>query len=157
DLRFARNGPIVRLMLVSRDCRGISNFLSAGAGMFGILGTDRGRLMHLIRTGGFSIAISIGSLLAGCRPHPSPPPAQKPVAPAVAHPNRAEYERLAREFDAELDKRVLRFWFPRIVDQKRGGFVQTAKSDGTLTDDGSRFLVFQARMTWVAAQIAERH
>jgi mannobiose 2-epimerase len=64
--------------------------------------------------------------------------------------------RLAAELEAELFERVLPFWYPKIIDP-RGGFIQRIKSDGTLDDDGHRSLVFQARSTWVAAEVSLRY
>lgn len=52
---------------------------------------------------------------------------------------------------AELDG-----WFPRCVDEEQGGF--TAEFDDRWNPTGvrSNSLVFQARMTWVAAEVARR-
>ena len=111
-------------------------------------------------------------LIAACSASPKPAEPALPAAASVAplstttatpavpdapRYQRSEYETLAKELDAELSSRVLSFWYPKAVDKKGGGFLQTFRSDGSLADDGSKFLVFQARMTWVAAEVALRY
>ena len=112
-------------------------------------------------------------LMAACSASPKPPEPALPAAASAAPPPsagtatpvapdaprylRSEYETLAAELDGELSSRVLSFWYPKAVDKKAGGFFQTFRSDGSLADDGSKFLVFQARMTWVAAEVALRY
>jgi cellobiose epimerase len=85
-----------------------------------------------------------------------PVPQTAPPAGESGRIDRAGYEALAAELEADFSKQVLPFWFPRIVDP-RGGYVQHIKSDGTLDDDGRRSLVVQARSTWLAAEVALRY
>jgi cellobiose epimerase len=76
--------------------------------------------------------------------------------PASSNTQAPELERLRSELDFALKEQLLPFWYPRTL-SSRGGFVQNISSDGRLQDDGSRFLVFQSRMTWVAAEAARRY
>lgn len=46
-------------------------------------------------------------------------------------------------------------WYPRCMDQQNGGFHATYADDWTALPDESRGLVFQSRMTWVAAMAVE--
>ncbi len=85
------------------------------------------------------------------------PKSELPAAAASATlPSAAELERLRGELDRALKQQLLPFWYPRSV-SSHGGFSQTITADGTVHDDGTRFLVFQARMTWVAAEVARRY
>jgi len=68
-------------------------------------------------------------------------------------PSRAEYRQLADEMDAHL-RRLLAAWYPRCVDRKGGGFLEEFGPDWSAKPGGGKFIVFQARMTWVAAEVA---
>ncbi len=57
--------------------------------------------------------------------------------------------------EATLRRDVLAAWFPRTIDPN-GGFHSGFRRDFTPTPSGGKFSVFQARMTWVAAQVAMR-
>jgi mannobiose 2-epimerase len=58
------------------------------------------------------------------------------------------------EIESSLENALLAPWFPACV-SPRGGFHQSFAADWTPEDDPHRFLVFQARMTWLAATVAE--
>lgn len=70
-----------------------------------------------------------------------------------APPTTATYARLAEALDAHLRRDVLAKWYPACVD-KAGGFHQNFARDWTRGADTNRFLVYQARQTWVAARAA---
>ena len=70
-----------------------------------------------------------------------------------APPTAATYTRLAEALDAHLRRDVLAKWYPACVD-KAGGFHQNFARDWTRGADTNRFLVYQARQTWVAARAA---
>jgi len=72
-------------------------------------------------------------------------------------PSRADYRRLADEVEANLKTDVIAKWFPASVDTARGGFHQNYREDWTRDPKGDRSLVYQSRLTWVAAQIALRY
>jgi mannobiose 2-epimerase len=76
------------------------------------------------------------------------------TAPA-AQPDPAEYVRLADQVEAEL-LRELGGWYPRAVDEARGGFHATFGPDWAKRPDRTRACVLQARMTWTAAAVAIR-
>ncbi|AIE84314.1 AGE family epimerase/isomerase [Fimbriimonas ginsengisoli] len=61
---------------------------------------------------------------------------------------------LADELIDSLWNDLIARWFPACVDP-RGGFFQKFRRDWTLEDDGLRGVVFQARMTWLSATLAE--
>jgi len=73
---------------------------------------------------------------------------------ADARPSPATYARLAEALDAHLRRDVLAKWYPACVDEACGGFHQNFARDWTRKPDRNRFLVYQARQTWVAAQAA---
>lgn len=70
-----------------------------------------------------------------------PPPAEEPAA-------------IAAQVEEHLRSGVLESWYPRCIDTGHGGFHQNFAADWTRLPDSGKFLVFQARMTWVAAAVA---
>ena len=46
-------------------------------------------------------------------------------------------------------------WYPRALDKEHGGFHQNLARDWSVRPSDSKFLVYQARMTWTAAAYAE--
>jgi mannobiose 2-epimerase len=66
-------------------------------------------------------------------------------------------QRLRGEIDKNLHAHVLDRWFPASVDITRGGFSQDFNEEWTPGPGTQRSLVFQARLTWVSAQVAMRH
>ena len=71
-----------------------------------------------------------------------------------APPPATEAAEIAAQADRHLRKGVLDAWYPRCIDEENGGFHQTFAADWTPQPDSNKFLVFQARMTWVAAAVA---
>ena len=70
------------------------------------------------------------------------------VAPgAVPVPEAAEIEQL-------LWSKILSAWYPRCLDQRAGGFEENFTEDWTRQPTDSKFIVYQARMTWVPAAVA---
>ena len=70
-----------------------------------------------------------------------PPPATEPYA-------------IAAQADRHLQEGVLDSWYPRCIDEENGGFHQNFAADWSRQQDSNKFLVYQARMTWVAAAVA---
>lgn len=62
---------------------------------------------------------------------------------------------LADQIEAVLLRHDVDWWYPRCVDPA-GGFFETYDEHGNPVDEAFRTTVFQARMTWTAALIAER-
>lgn len=86
-------------------------------------------------------------------------PAQSPVPPKpinYVEANRQNYLKLADEVEGALRRDVLAVWFPRTVDHEHGGFYSDFGRDWQVTKSEGKFSVFQARMTWVAAQVVMR-
>lgn len=75
--------------------------------------------------------------------------------PALADvPDKAALARLADEMDAHFQKHILDAWFPRCIDKENGGYIASFGRDWTVGKERDKFLVFQARMTWVTSQVA---
>ena len=80
-----------------------------------------------------------------------------PAGSALAAPapsTAADYRRVADEAEADLRRHVIGVRYPRSVDRERGGFHATYGRDWTPRPDDGRFIVYQARMTWLPAQVA---
>lgn len=71
-------------------------------------------------------------------------------------PHRQSYLRLADEIESHFQKNIVEYWFPRVVDRQFGGFRPHVLTDGAIGPNNDKTLVYQSRMTWVAAQIALR-
>ena len=56
---------------------------------------------------------------------------------------------------ALLGDELTTHWYPHAIDREHGGFHENLARDWSLRPDGSKFLVYQARMTWTAAAYAE--
>lgn len=69
-------------------------------------------------------------------------------------PSPEEYRSLADELDSQLRELVGKF-FPRAVDKERGGFLEQFREDWSHGTETGKFLVYQARLTWVASAVAE--
>jgi cellobiose epimerase len=77
------------------------------------------------------------------------------TAPST-QPSSEVYRRLADETEANLRTEVLSKWFPAAMDEKNGGFFENFGEDWTRGNDRSRGIVYESRLTWTAAQAAER-
>lgn len=76
---------------------------------------------------------------------------------ATPAPGPETYRRLADEIERHWKHDLLPKWFPRCVDQEHGGFFPHFREDWSPGDQNDKTLVFQSRMTWVAAQVALRY
>ncbi len=83
----------------------------------------------------------------------SPKTALPPAPPATP----ATYRRLAGEAEASYQRDVLAAWFPRALDYGRGGFYQNYDAQWRRGPNNDKALVYQSRLTWVAAQTALRY
>jgi len=87
--------------------------------------------------------------------------ATRPVPPAAATdikapPSPEVYRALAAEVEQALGKHVIGAFFPRAVDRDSGGFHPAFSRDWKKQPAGNRSIVFQSRMTWIAARVAAR-
>ncbi len=73
---------------------------------------------------------------------------------APQSPGPEVYRALADEMEAQFRELVGKF-FPRAVDKERSGFLEHFREDWSHGVETGKFLVYQARMTWVAAVAAE--
>lgn len=78
------------------------------------------------------------------------------AAPAPPPPDAASYRRLANEAEANLQSQVLAMWFPRAIDAG-DGFAQNFGEDWRPGPSDGKAIVYQSRLTWVAAQAAMRY
>jgi mannobiose 2-epimerase len=70
--------------------------------------------------------------------------------------NAASYLRVASEVENNLQQHVLSKWFPAAIDRERGGFFQNFTEDWTRQETTEKSIVYQSRLTWMAAQEAMR-
>jgi mannobiose 2-epimerase len=61
---------------------------------------------------------------------------------------------LAEKVEKHMRTAVLGMWFPRGVDREQGGFLPDFNADWTPGQPQDKTIVFQSRMTWVAARVA---
>lgn len=78
----------------------------------------------------------------------------------IAAPARAEEPRptaagrMAEQIEGHFRTGVLGVWFPRCIDRQQGGFLPDFNADWTPGQAQDKTIVFQSRMTWVAARVA---
>jgi cellobiose epimerase len=73
--------------------------------------------------------------------------------PAVAE----NYLKLAAEIEANLQQHVLQLWYPRAIDKENGGFAQIFREDWSPGENTVKSIVYQSRLTWMAASAALRY
>ena len=66
---------------------------------------------------------------------------------------------LADETDKNLRQQVLSPWFPRAIDKTHGGFYESFDEEWKRpnSDPNTKSIVYQSRLTWVAAKAALRY
>jgi mannobiose 2-epimerase len=69
-------------------------------------------------------------------------------------PSPAVLRQWAERIEKHLRAGVLAVWFPRCIDRQEGGFLPDFNADWTPAAPNDKTIVFQARMTWVAARVA---
>ncbi len=84
-------------------------------------------------------------------------PARGADTKTATMPSPDACRQLADQMETHLREGVLKMWFPRCVDRERGGFHADFREDWSRGPREDRGIVFQARMTWTAAQVAQRH
>ena len=73
----------------------------------------------------------------------------------MSTPSTGEMLQIAAEVEDNLHRQVLAQWFPRAVDPA-GGFHQNYAEDWSRLPGDDRSVVYQSRLTWLAAQAAQR-
>lgn len=73
----------------------------------------------------------------------------------MSTPSTGERLQIAAEVEDNLHRQVLNQWFPRAVDPA-GGFHQNYAEDWSRLPGDDRSVVYQSRLTWLAAQAALR-
>ncbi len=69
----------------------------------------------------------------------------------------ASYRTIGAQVEENLRVHILDQWFPRAVNARIGGFDQNFSENWTNTSNGERAIVYQSRLTWLAAQAALRY
>ncbi len=85
--------------------------------------------------------------------------AQAATTPAVPPPTRGSYLRIAADVEKSLQQDDLQKFFPAAIDPA-GGFFETFDQSWNHTSparDTTRSVVYQSRLTWLAAQAAMRY
>lgn len=75
----------------------------------------------------------------------------------VVSPTRSDYLRIAGEVERNLNQQVLAKWFPASVDDVQGGFHQNYGEAWDRIPNRDRAIVYQSRLTWLAAAAALRY
>ena len=70
--------------------------------------------------------------------------AAQPANPAVAIPHMEE----------ALQKSIVSFWYPKLIDKTHGGYTIRFNADGSWKGDGPKMMVTQARHVWMFARLA---
>ena len=113
-------------------------------------------LKHSLRLAALLAPLAPGGI-AHAAPEISAPVAITDAAGrALFPPTRIEYNALAQQTRENLQSQVLAKWFPAALNRERGGFDQNFGADWTKLPGDERSLVYQARLTWTAAQAAMR-
>ena len=73
--------------------------------------------------------------------------------PAVSE----NYLKLAAEVESNLQQHVLLLWYPRALDKENGGFAQIFREDWSPGENTVKSIVYQSRLTWMAANAALRY
>jgi mannobiose 2-epimerase len=78
--------------------------------------------------------------------------ASKPLTPEL-------YRALAGDTDQNLRQHVLAPWYPRAIDRSKGGFFEMYDEEWKRPsgDPNTKSIVYQSRLTWVAAKAARRY
>lgn len=84
-------------------------------------------------------------------------PRTSPAIGSSTAPSADDYRHIAGEVESSLQKDVLEKWFPAAVDRESGGFYENFKNDWTRGATGEKSIVYQSRLTWLAAQAARRY
>jgi mannobiose 2-epimerase len=100
-------------------------------------------------------SLCAGTLTAAPKATPDRPAIHDAEAVYVA-PTKENYLKLADEVETALHRDVLNVWFPRTLDTKNGGFQSEFTRDWKPLTSQGKFSVFQARMTWIAAEVVMR-
>ncbi|MFZ5828453.1 MAG: AGE family epimerase/isomerase [Planctomycetota bacterium] len=94
------------------------------------------------------------SALLFAAPAPAAPPK---FNPEEFPPSAQSYRRLADQMEQHLREGVIDVWYPRAIDSEHGGFYSHFLEDWSRGPENQKTIVYQARMTWVAAQVAMRY
>lgn len=64
---------------------------------------------------------------------------------------------LASEVETALTDHLLEVWYPRVIDEERGGYLSTFGPDWTPVGDQQKMIVTQARHVWTLSKAASRY
>ena len=96
------------------------------------------------------VVVGLALSLCPVSAHAQPNPTSLIYVP----PTRENYLKFADQTEKMLHEDVFDVWFPRAMDTQNGGFYSVFSRDWKPGSTQGKFSVFQARMTWVASQVA---
>ena len=96
------------------------------------------------------LALSVLTLI-GSAGHAAPEKNAIPLATPAA------YREIATQVRADLQHDIVGMWFPRAVDHTGGGFAQDFQENWSPGPNTEKSVVYQSRLTWVAAQASLRY
>jgi len=102
----------------------------------------------------FAMGIAPGT--QGAPQHSETQTAVAPKAITYVEPTRANYLKFADEAESLFRNDVLGVWFPRTINKENGGFYASFTRDWKPAQSEGKFSVFQARMTWMSAEVVMR-
>ena len=79
-----------------------------------------------------------------------------PQTPAAGAPPQASVQdvrALAPAIERNLQKAVLAFWYPRVIDREYGGYLIDFDASGRFKGEAPKMIVTQARMLWLSARL----
>lgn len=74
------------------------------------------------------------------------------ASPAAAQTRNA-LQALAPAIEANLQKAIIDFWFPRCIDREHGGYLVEFDAAGRPSGPGAKMIVTQARTLWVTSRL----
>jgi len=110
----------------------------------------------VVRISVLALGFAIGHQTTSGQEQGSPSVPTGSQAPRYLPATRAAYLQLANEVEQGLNTDLVDAWFPRSIDRQHGGFYSSFSRTWEPGQSPGKFAVFQARMTWIAAQLALR-
>lgn len=102
-----------------------------------------------------TLAVLVYSVCSAACMSAEPSRPSAPLGPSL-RPTAEVYLRLAGETERSLQRDVLDKWFPAAVDRQNGGFLEDFREDWSPGENRQKNVVYQSRLTWLAARAAAR-
>jgi mannose/cellobiose epimerase-like protein (N-acyl-D-glucosamine 2-epimerase family) len=72
---------------------------------------------------------------------------------AIGHARAQDVRALAPAIERNLQKAVIAFWYPRVIDREHGGYLIDFDATGHFKGRAPKMIVTQARMLWLSARL----